>query len=651
MRLGWYVRRLGRMSPAELPGRVGTAVRQRAWASPARRPGGLDRLLPGERSATVALRRADAPAPESPGVVALVAAADQLLAGSWPVFHLQAPVDAAPDWFGDPLTGRTAPHDTYAFTVPYRDENRVGNVKFVWELSRHQAASALAAAWWATGDDRYAERAAAHLRSWWARNPFLQGVHWTSAIEAGLRLLSWTFVRALLADWPGVRGLFDDNDAFLSQLYHHQLFVRAFRSRGSSANNHLLAELSGVAASAAAFPWFAESACWCRWARNELPAQAEAQTGDDGLNREQASEYHLFAAELLLGASLAARMAGQPLPATLDSVAERMADALAATLDSAGRPPRYGDGDNGRGVLLDAPGFDHVAVVLDAVRALRGAAPWWPAPGGSVLGHLARLLQPADAPERAVERPVRFDGAGMTILRHGAAGRETWVRCDAGPHGFLSIAAHGHADALSVEVRRGGVEILADPGTYCYHGEPEWRSYFKGTSAHSTLRLRRSDQAVSAGPFLWLTRPASVLAATNADADAPRQFWQASHDGYRRRPNPATHHRRVELDDRGELAIADWIEAAAPQDAELFFQLGPLVDTRLAGAVAHLAWPGGTAWLHLPPGLSWTAHRGEVLPPLGWYSACFGHKQPAWTLRGSGLLRPGTRIVSRLRFA
>ena len=46
-----------------------------------------------------------------------------------------------------------------------------------------------------------------------------------------------------------------------------------------------------------------------------------------------------------------------------------------------------------------------------------------------------------------------------------------WCRRDAGPHGYLSIAAHAHADALSIEVRHDGVDVLADPGTYCYHGD------------------------------------------------------------------------------------------------------------------------------------------------------------------------------------
>ena len=333
-----------------------------------------------------------------------------------------------------------------------------------------------------------------------------------------------------------------------------------------------------------------------------------------------------------------------PLPAALDGALLRMADALAASLDSAGRPPRYGDADEGRGVLLDAPEADHAAVLLDCCRALYGAAPWWPAPTGSVLGAVAAsLASPAPEP-RAVARPAHFAGSGMTILRAGTGAAEVWVRCDAGPHGYLSIAAHGHADALSLELRCGGVDVLADPGTYCYHGEPAWRRYFKGTAAHNTLVLDGVDQAVNGGPFLWLTHPASEL---DSPADPPH-LWQAHHDGYRRLADPATHHRRVSLDPATRVvSVGDWIEAAATHEATLSWHLGPTVVAALAGTVACLQWPGGSARLDLPAELVWDVHRGEQDPPLGWYSAGFGHKVPATVLTGRGRLSAGTTLQTR----
>ena len=76
---------------------------------------------------------------------------------------------------------------------------------------------------------------------------------------------------------------------------------------------------------------------------------------------------------------------------------------------------------------------------------------------------------------------------------------------DAGPLGYLSIAAHGHADCLAFTLAVAGRAILIDPGTYCYHSEPEWRDYFRGTAAHNTVRVDGCDQSEIGGAFMWLS--------------------------------------------------------------------------------------------------------------------------------------------------
>ena len=186
-----------------------------------------------------------------------------------------------------------------------------------------------------------------------------------------------------------------------------------------------------------------------------------------------------------------------------------MIDSAAALLDERLRPPRQGDGDEGRALLLDAPAANRWPSLL----ALGGGAV---RPAGLVAARRGRtraasLIGALAGPPRAVAgRPARAAVAvprrrRLTLLRT-APGEapEIWCRCDGGPHGFLSIAAHAHADALSVEVRYGGVDILADPGTYCYHGEPAWRSYFRSTIAHNTVELAGQSQSSEGGPFLWL---------------------------------------------------------------------------------------------------------------------------------------------------
>ncbi|MFF3408757.1 alginate lyase family protein [Streptomyces sp. NPDC002742] len=648
MSAGWYLRRLSRMGPREVGGRAGDAVRRRRWRSA--RPD-----CPGVTGArfTAVLPAGTIAAIPPDAAKRLVVGADRLMDGRAEYFGVVRDDLDDPDWWCDPKTGRRAPGG-YSFDVPYRDEDAVGDVKQIWELSRHQYLTVLAAAYAVTGEERYAERVAEHLRSWWTANPPLRGVHWISGIELGIRLLSWVWIRRLLDGWPGAAGLFEDNPVALNQIWHHQRWLAAFPSRGSSANNHVIAEAAGQFAAACAFGWFPSSTRWRAEALRSLERQLRANTFESGLNRELATEYHGLVLELGLAAVAEADAAGVPVPESVRLVLLRMTDALAAIVDSRLRPPRQGDADDGHGLVVDGEGTDRWASLLATGDAVFGRLAWWPGVTGTDVRTplLAALVRPnpangtAPAVSRPASRPAHFADAGMTILRGPA---EIWCRCDGGPHGFLSIAAHGHADALSVEVRHDGVDVLADPGTYCYHGQPEWRRYFRSTLGHNTLQLDGADQSVSGGPFLWTRQARSRVLAMDTSHEAVAR-WCAEHDGYQR----SVHRRRVELTAASqELRVVD--EVRGPRrDVRLAFHLGPAVAADLTGSRAVLTWTRDgedrSAVLDLPGQLRWRAHRGETDPPLGWYSAGFGRKEPATTLVGTGFADGAQGFTTVLRF-
>jgi hypothetical protein len=643
MSAGWYLRRLSRMGAREVAGRVGDAVRRRRWRSarpacPSVTGARFTAVLP---AGTIAAVPPDA-------AKRLIAEADRLMAGHVEYFGVVRDDLADPDWWYDPKTGRRAPWG-YAFDVPYRNEDAVGDIKQIWELSRHQYLTVLAAAYAITGNERYAERVAEHLRSWWAANAPLRGVHWTSGIELGIRLLSWVWIRRLLDGWPGAAGLFEGNPVALNQIWHHQRWLAAFPSRGSSANNHVIAEAAGQFAAACAFGWFPSSARWRADALRSLERHLRSNTFASGLNRELATEYHGLVLELGLAAVAEADATGVPVPASIRLVLLRMTDALAAVVDSRLRPPRQGDADDGHGLVVDGAGTDRWASLLATGDAVFGRLAWWPAVTGTDVRTplLAALIESAElSVSRPAGRPAHFADAGMTILR---GPEEVWCRCDGGPHGFLSIAAHAHADALSVEVRHDGVDVLADPGTFCYHGQPEWRQYFRSTLGHNTLQLDGGDQSVSGGPFLWTRQARSrVLVADASEAGVAR--WCAEHDGYR----PSVHRRRVELTAASrELRVVD--EVRGPRrEVRLTFHLGPAIAADLVGNRAVLTWTRDgedrSAALDLPGQLSWRAHRGDVDPPLGWYSAGFGRKEPTTTLVGTGFADGAEGFTTVLRF-
>lgn len=663
--LSWYARRLTRMSTREVALRVGDEARRAVAVHtlPQRAGAPVPGLLP-RRSFAAVVPPAAAEQVLPHDAAGLTAAADRLLAGRWGVLGHERTDLHDPDWFLDPVSGIRAPHDVLAFRVDHRDPSVTGDVKQVWELSRHQHVTVLAAAYWLTGEDEYAVAAAEQLRSWWAANPVLRGVHWTSGIELGLRLVSWAWTRRLLDGWAGAAGLFEEDETALAQLRWHQEVLRGFPSRGSSANNHAVAETCGRLVAACAFPWFDESEKWRVESGRQLRRHLQANTFPSGVNREQAADYHRFVCELAGLALAEARACGHAEDGPDPDLVTAGLDAAAAMLDVEGRPPRNGDGDEGRALLVADPGDDPWEQLLGLGRALVGPQPWWPRRRGGLVSVLVgALLAPAgplagDRP-RPQRRPDLFEDAGLALLRT-PAGRqpEIWVRCDSGPHGFGSLAAHAHADALSVELRHGGVEVLCDPGTYSYHGEPRWRDYFRSTLAHSTVEVDGCDQSTSGGPFLWTQHARTYLDRAEV-GDLDVQLWSAHHTGYARLDAGLRHARTVRLDrGSGALQVVDELRSGRPHGFRMAWHLGPAVELALHGSLARLTWGRPvadgtdtddretvTALMHLPPELAWTRHRGEEDPPLGWWAEGLGRRRPTTTLVGTGEL--GARALLR----
>lgn len=655
-KLGWYARRLGRMSPAEVAWRVREQTIRRAWARrqvlPGRLVAGKPPCVADRRFRSLLPAGSDALVP-SAARAAIIADAERLLKGEFEMLGVVRADLERPDWFFDPVTGRRSAPATFAFSIDQRDESAVGNIKQVWEVNRLQHLTLLAVAWYLTGQDGYAQRVADQLRSWWQENPFLSGVNWTSGIELGLRLINFAWIRRLLDGWPGVDDLFEGNDLAVWQIRWHQEYLAAFESHGSSANNHVIAEAVGQLAASCAFPWFPESDRWRRDSLRLLDRELERNTFPSGVNRELATDYHGFVAELGFFAGIEAEAAGTPLSDRTWQLLCAMADGMAALVDEQGRPPRQGDSDDGRVVLLDAPEHNRWRTLLALSDELFGRLDWWPSVTADACSTLSGALLGArrEIADRPGQRPSRFRDAGIALLRTEAGSSpEIWCRCDGGPHGFLSIAAHAHADALSVEVRHGGIDILADPGTYCYHGEPEWRSYFRSTIGHNTAEIDGVSQSVDGGPFMWL-RQARTWEISVADQN--RQ-WSAEHDGYKELKPSVTHRRLVSLEpETGLVEITDLIGGNG-SSVRLAFHLGPDVAAALEGEIAILNWRSGkapaSARLELPGELRWSLHRAETSPILGWYSPVLGVRVPAYTLLGSGQVTGELPLKTRLLF-
>ena len=574
-----------------------------------------------------------------------VAAAERAALGRLDVFALHdAEIGLPPRWNRDPKTGIEAPLG-FGKLLDYRDPDLVGDIKYLWEPNRHLQLVTLAQAYALTRGRKYLEALGEQLDSWFLACPAGRGPNWSSALEAAIRLVNWSIAWQLVGAPEALDA--DLRARWLKSVYEHARFVRHWFSAHSSANNHLLGEATGLFIASLTWPHWREASDWLLTGKKIVEREALRQVAPDGVSREQAVWYQQFVLDMLVLALLAGRANGAPLAPAVEERMEAMVDFIASLMDAGGQVPMFGDADDGALVRL-APARAcpfRSALAVGALLFRRGD---FKLKAGGV-DDKARWLFGAGADEdfaalepEATRLPQRqaFAEGGYYVLGCDLDGpREIRAVVDAGPLGYTAIAAHGHADALSFTLSAHGRELLIDPGTYAYHTQEAWRRYFRGTSAHNTLRIDGLDQSEQGGNFLWLrkARAGCSLWLSTPDVDT-FEGWQ---DGYLRLADPVRHRRLVSLDKRARrLVIEDSLEMQGTHDVELFFHCAEACSVDAMPGGFLVARDGVQAKLVLPGCGDSSVHRGEVSPVLGWVSRAFDRREPthtiAWRSRLSG---------------
>jgi hypothetical protein len=635
--LAWKLNRLRCMTPAEIGHRVVKAATMRA-----ERWGFVRCIVPAADLSRAAKPWIHADARVNPQ--AYLDAADRILAGRYDVFALRdVELGSPPRWNRDPKTGVEAPLD-FGKQLDYRDARRVGDCKYLWEPNRHLHLATLAQAYALTARSRYAEALREHLDSWFTACPFRMGPNWSSSLEAALRLINWS------AAWELVGGLdsrlFDGEaghefrERWLVSIYQHAEFIAGHLSLHSSANNHLIGEVCGLYMAGVAWPHWPRSAQWRSRGKAILEREALLQNAPDGVNREQAVSYQQWELDLLIIPLLAARANGDDFaPAYLGRI-EAMLVYLASIMDVGGNLPMFGDADDGYVVRLDPrPGFCRYRSLLATGALLFGRGDFKAKAGG--LDDKTRWLAGphADAAFESVDTsaarlPIRreFPEGGYYVLGTDfETPAEIRLVADAGPLGYREIAAHGHADALSFTLSVGGCEFLVDPGTFAYHTEADWRSYFRGTAAHNTVRIDGEDQSQQGGNFMWLRKARAGCSKWSTDAHA--DSFEGWHDGYASLADPVTHRRRIDFEKpTRRIVVEDTLEMRGEHEVEIFFHCHEACDVRREGDAIMLTRDGRTLTLWLPHGGDVTIVCGSEAPMAGWVSRAFDRKEPAPTI-------------------
>ncbi|MEE9304419.1 MAG: alginate lyase family protein, partial [Thiotrichaceae bacterium] len=489
-----------------------------------------------------------------------------------------------------------------------------------------------------SGDTQYRQTIVEQIEGWIEQNPFSIGIHWCSSLESSLRLISWAIVHSLIVlkdGEPGLFGIVKDSERLGKSIYEQAYFARHYLSRYSSANNHLIGELTGLWVACQVFDLGEKGREWAEFAQQELEQESKYQVHADGVGKEQAFYYHLWVLEYLFFAWLVSTRSGQSFSEEFVERILAMAKFLEDVSPNGGEPPQVGDADDGFVARFvtnwpDKPYRELLNAVKccfdEAEMATNEKAFWYRAMQGESSGTDAVY---------ALNRnyPVHYPHGGYAIM--GGAGCH--LVFDAGPLGYLGIAAHGHADALSFCLAVDSEWWIVDPGTYAYHSASEWRSYFRGTSAHNTIRVNQQDQSQIGGSFMWLAKANAWI--DDFKEDNTSQFVRAHHDGYK--TLDITHSREIRYsatDNQFEILDQLTGDQQKTQLAEIYFHFAPDVDIK-PGADENswiATWNGLEKQLLINTDPAWQFEitRGGTNPISGWYSPALETKVPACTLCG-----------------
>lgn len=584
----------------------------------------------------------------------LVTLADRILRNKLGFFDLET-VDYGQEisWNYEPKAKIKTPIG-FAANIDYRDYKETGDCKFVWEPNRHAHLVTLGRAWQETGNRLYAEAVVTQIQSWIAQCPYGCGMNWRSPLELAIRLINWVWAIELIRSSGVVTQEFSRTLA--SVVYRHLWDITRNYSRYSSANNHLIGEAAGVLIGSAYFKNLKNASRWFARSQRILSQEIINQTHADGGNREQAFGYHLFVLEFFLLAGLAARRRGHDFPESYWQRLEKMFEFIAAMLEGGDALPMFGDADDGYTLELGAG--DRPDRGLLAIGAVLFQRPDFKAVTGPNLEPLYWMLGPdavdefekLTAPTKNNLESKSFPETGYYLIQTGRNDSQERISLcfDCGELGMGSIAAHGHADALSFVLRIGGTDLLVDPGTYDYFTYPEWRSCFRGTQSHNTVTIDDKNQSEMLGSFLWGQKAQTRCVRWEPGIDGGTIIGE--HNGYTSLSEPVMHSRSVTV--RGQhqsISVSDFLKGRGSHTASIawhfaeHWHLQPLRKNQFV-ATNH----SRKVLIECDPRLSTTLYYGSDNPPYGWVSRGYHKKVPAFALVGKCEWTEKCEIVTRI---
>lgn len=571
MSLGWYINRLKAMPPKEILYRIGRkifALKIKRQFCPKVPQQIFESTFPFINIDKDEIRKfiSDAGLREI-----YLSEADKILEGKIPVFHCDDLVfKDGINWHIDPISKLSWDKDFYSNIHYQTYKEDFGGIRFVWELNRHLHFLTLGQAYLISGDEKFAKEICDEFQSWAMQNPAYFGVNWISPLEFAIRIINWLWAFSFIKGSPHFTKEIEKE--LLEFTYLQTDFTYHNLALYSSANNHLIGEAMQLAVVGMMFDKFPEAQKWEKRGFEILKEEMKNQIYSDGVGKEQAISYLAFVIDFYLQTDFFAKQKGLDSPVDLKQF-ENSLEFIKSLMNASGDVPQIGDSDDGFAFKCWTGDFNNYQSLLNTFAVICDRADFKKA-GSEIFdiksyylldsGGLDKYNNLSDQ-KNIPELSKAFNEGGYYVMKSGAGENEKLLVFDCGEIGYLSLAAHGHADCLSVMLSYSGEWMLGDSGTYLYHDGGKWRDYFRSTYAHNSVVIDGQNQSEIKGPFVWSGKAQPKL--LNWDVQPNLVKAEGQHDGY----FPIIHKRSVEFHNNDFWIITDTIEGEGRHKIEVVY--------------------------------------------------------------------------------
>lgn len=490
-------------------------------------------------------------------------------------------------WHIAPDTGNVWP-DIFFGSIAYRQGNSYGDARVVWEPSRLQHLLDLSLYLEDKAIENHVEAIALiedELISWYEQNPPLTGIHYVSAMECALRIITVCYVYDIIRTKLVRRERIEHVVAAIV-ISHADLIIRRL-SLHSSAGNHTIAESAGLIYAGIVFSEYSDAEKWKKRGLELLSSEIDKQILPDGGGVEQTFWYLLFVTDLT---GLVAKLLETFQVNSFTNIMHaflRGRDFLSKFANAPEGLPTIGDSDDGFA--------------------------------------LSKYLRISFENKYLDNRCYTFPDSGYTLV-NSTQKNGSRIIFDHGGLGMQPSYGHGHADALSVTFKYKSKEILIDPGTFTYTGNEIWREYFRSTRAHNTVLVNGLDQAKQESSFLWSRPYVSTLHKLEVLPDNTVMIL-AYHDGYK--SMGIRHWRGVVVYKEDAVVVWDYIEGKGEAECELNWHLG--MKCLNVENVYKINIDKDVFNIHIAD-CEVEIFEGSTMPISGWRSVKYGTKEAISTL-------------------